>query len=165
MYVIPLREIIISFHKDYHYLSNFLFWLDDPKPVENKEQTPPPNILMVHPFCRHLQSAARGGSTTCPPLPKLRHCVCIYTSRSARDTYDSTCNVHCNKRSLRSSWLHLFSLVALSLSLSLSVGIYAIAEQKFILSKSRQTLRACVVHNVSSCLITTVYCTGSSVHL
>jgi hypothetical protein len=54
----------------------------DPKSVENREQTLPPplNILMVHPFCRHLQSAARGGSTTCPPLPSPPQAppLCVY---------------------------------------------------------------------------------------
>jgi len=109
---------------------------------------------MVHPFSRHLQSTARGGNTTCPPLPKLRHCVCTHTSRSARRGEETnttrTCNLHCNKRSLHSSWLHLFSLVALSLFLSLCRHSRK-SERKFILSNSRQTLRACVVHNLSNC--------------
>jgi hypothetical protein len=61
------------------------------------------------------------------------------------------------------SWLHLFSLVARSHSIS--VGIYARAERKFILSKSRQTLRACVVQKLSNCLITSVYFRRWSVHL
>jgi hypothetical protein len=136
---------------------NFLFCFEDPKSVEKRKRTPPSPFFyyLTYSWCTHFAATCSrppGAAPLALPSPSSA-IVCVHTRLGQQEGGEEinttrTCNLHCNKRSLHSSWLHLFSLVALSLSLCRHSRN---SERKFILSRSRQTFRACVVHNLTNC--------------